>query len=232
MHLIRNSQIWGLPYFRQRLRKFVSGAEPKIERIWVTLADHYEPMWRNADLGTGQSRVAAWRSAWPKIATRCRRDSAGKSPRYTFFFPQEEYHSTLLEPLAEMTRDRIADVEIHLHHDGEGAQDFIDRISTFCEVLHTEHGLLREKDGKLAFGFIHGNWALDNSRPDGRWCGLNNEIQLLRDLGCYAALCRPAILPRRLIWLIQFIIAMMIQHGRSPLITAVLWHPVPPQEIC
>ena len=36
------------------------------------------------------------------------------------------------------------------------------------------------------FGFIHGNWCLDNSRADGRWCGLNNELILLRELGCYA----------------------------------------------
>lgn len=42
---------------------------------------------------------------------------------------------------------------------------------------------------------MHGNWALDNSRKDGRWCGLNNEISLLRDTGCYADFtlpCSPA----------------------------------------
>jgi hypothetical protein len=43
------------------------------------------------------------------------------------------------------------------------------------------------------FGFIHGNWALDNSRPDGRKCGLNGEIALLRDLGCYADFTMPSL---------------------------------------
>ena len=43
------------------------------------------------------------------------------------------------------------------------------------------------------FGFIHGNWALDNSRPDGRCCGLNGEIALLRDLGCYADFTMPSL---------------------------------------
>ena len=119
-------------------------------------------------------------------------DSVGNAPRYTFFFPEEEYHPTLLEPLAEMVRNGIADVEIHLHHDGEGRQNFIDRISGFCGALDSEHGLLRERDGKLTFGFIHGNWALDNSRPDGRWCGLNDEISVLRDLGCYADFTMPS----------------------------------------
>jgi hypothetical protein len=156
------------------------------------MGNHYEPMWQHADLRTAQSRVALWRSAWPTIANRCKPDSAGNPPRYTFFFPQEEYRPTLVEPLAEMVRDGIADVEVHLHHDGEGRQNFIDRITSFCDVLHGKHGLLRERDGKLTFGFIHGNWALDNSRPDGRWCGLNDEIQTLRDLSCYADFTMPS----------------------------------------
>jgi len=167
-------------------------SKPPVERIWVTIADHYEPRWRRADLNTAQTRVAAWRSAWPEIASRCKRDSVGNTPQYTFFFPEEEYHPSLIEPLAEMVRMEIGDVEVHIHHDGEGRQNFIDRISGFCTVLDSEHGLLRQCDGKPAFGFIHGNWALDNSRPDGRWCGLNDEIRLLRDLGCYADFTMPS----------------------------------------
>ncbi len=91
-----------------------------------------------------------------------------------------------------MVRNGIADVEIHLHHDGEGRRDFIDRITRFCKVLSGEHGLLHEHNGKLTFGFVHGNWALDNSWPDGRWCGLNDEILILRDLGCYADFTMPS----------------------------------------
>lgn len=158
----------------------------------MTLADHYEPMWGGADLRTAQARVALWRSAWPTIATHCQPDSAGNPPVYTFFSAEEEYHPTLVEPLAEMVRNGIADVEVHLHHDGEGRQNFIDRIVSFCEVLHGEHHLLRERDGRLTFGFIHGNWALDNSRPDGRSCGLNDEIRILRNLSCYADFTMPS----------------------------------------
>ena len=192
MQLIHNSQIWGPSYIRQRLRQITQRAAPPLERIWLTIADHYEPKWRRADLSTAQSRVALWRAAWPEIARRCRPDSLGNAPRYTFFFPEEEYHPTLIEPLAEMVHEEIADVEVHLHHDGEGRQNFVDRISTFCKTLHNEHGLLRKRNGKLTFGFIHGNWALDNSRPDGRLCGLNDEIRVLRDLGCYADFTMPS----------------------------------------
>jgi hypothetical protein len=192
MQLIHNSQIWGPAYIRQRVRQITQLAAPPLERIWVAIADHFEPKWRNADLSTAQSRVARWRAAWPEIARRCKPDSAGNAPRYTFFFPEEEYHPTLMEPLAEMVCEGIADVEVHLHHDGEGRQNFVDRITSFCSVLDNEHGLLRRRDGKLTFGFIHGNWALDNSRPDGRWCGLKDEIRLLRDLGCYADFTMPS----------------------------------------
>jgi hypothetical protein len=192
VQLIRNSQIWGPSYVRQRLRQITQLAVPPLERIWVTIADHYEPMWQQADMSTAKSRIDLWRVAWPEIAKRCKPDSVGNSPRYTFFFPEEEYHPTLMEPLAEMVRDGIADVEVHLHHDGEGRQNFIDRITSFCSVLDGEHGLLRKRNGKLAFGFIHGNWALDNSLPDGRCCGLNDEIRLLRDLGCYADFTMPS----------------------------------------
>jgi len=192
VQLIHNSQIWGPSYLRQRLRQITQRTASPLERIWVTIADHYEPKWRRADLSTAQSRVALWRVAWPEIARRCKPDSVGNTPRYTFFFPEEEYDPSLLDPLAEMVRDGIADVEVHLHHDGEGRQNFVDRISSFCSVLHNKHGLLRKRKGQLTFGFIHGNWALDNSRPDGRLCGLNGEIQVLRDLGCYADFTMPS----------------------------------------
>jgi hypothetical protein len=192
MRLIYNSQIWGPTYIRQRLWQATQRVAYPLEHMWVTIADHYEPRWRRADLRTAQSRVGLWRAAWPEIAKRCKPDSVGNTPRYTFFFPEEEYHPTLMEPLAEMVREGIADVEIHLHHDGEGRQNFVDRISSFCRVLDSEHGLLRKREGKLTFGFIHGNWALDNSRPDGRLCGLNDEIRVLRDLGCYADFTMPS----------------------------------------
>lgn len=159
-------------------------------RVWLAIADHYEPFVGAADEGRASERVELWCQQWPSIAERyC--DSAGRSPKYTFFYPQEEYRPYLMEALARMTRSEIADVEVHIHHDGEGEQNFVDRISGFQETLLHEHGLLRKHQGKIGFGFIHGNWALDNSLPNGRWCGLNNEITLLQQLGCYADFTMP-----------------------------------------
>ncbi len=98
----------------------------------------------------------------------------------------------LLDGIAEMVRLGVGDVEVHLHHDRETRNAFIQKVNEFCRRLTDDHGLLRKQDGRTAFGFIHGNWALDNSRPDGAFCGLNGEIALLRDLGCYADFTMPS----------------------------------------
>jgi hypothetical protein len=161
------------------------------KRVWLMIADHFEPFWRGADEATARRRVELWCQRWPEIAAR-HRDSAGRPFGYTFFYPEEEYRPELLDPLAEMAQTGIADVEVHIHHDGEGEQNFVDRMSRFTDTLFHRHGLLRKQNGKIAFGFIHGNWALDNSLPDGRWCGLNNEITLLKQLGCYADFTFPS----------------------------------------
>jgi hypothetical protein len=185
---VRYTHLWLPGYVATRLRRLGEG--PPTD-VWVAVADHFEPRWNGADERTARERVAVWRARWPGIADR-HRDSEGRRPVYSFFYPQEEYGPELLEPLAEMAREGVADVEVHIHHDGDGEAAFKQKMRDFLEVLHGGHGLLRRPDGKIAFGFIHGNWALDNSRPDGRWCGLDNEISILRDLGCYADFTLPA----------------------------------------
>jgi hypothetical protein len=183
----RNAHLW-LPGY---VRSLLETAPARPERVWLLIADHFEPYWGRADASRARTRVQRWRDEWPAIAGR-HQDSLGRRPIYTFFYPQEEYDPHALDLLAEMAREGIADVEVHLHHDGQGEQDFRRRIEGFLEVLRRRHGLLRELEGRTTFAFIHGNWALDNSRPDGRLCGLDNEIRLLRDLGCYADYTMPA----------------------------------------
>ena len=188
MRLPRHAELWFPGYVRNRLAQ---RAAPSGSRVWVVIADHWEPYRGNASDETAAARFTAWMQHWPRIAAR-HADSTGRPPQYTFFYPQEEYRCRFLDALAEMKSRGIADVEIHIHHDGEGERNFVDRMSGFIETLATRHGLLRKHGGRNVFGFIHGNWALDNSRPDGRFCGLNNEITLLRDLGCYADFTMPS----------------------------------------
>jgi hypothetical protein len=184
----RNAHLWLPQYLWWRF--FVRPRTPP-SHLWLVIADHFEPLWQKPLPDVAAARVARWREAWPRVAER-HRDARGRPPVYSFFYPEEEYRPELLEPLAEMTREGIADVEVHLHHDQDTEASFVDRVSRFLQALHGNHGLLRHDSGKLRFGFIHGNWALDNARPDGRWCGLNNEITLLSRLGCYADFTMPA----------------------------------------
>ena len=188
MTLPRHAELWFPGYVRSRLRNWRATAS---SRVWVALADHWEPYWLKPSDDVARERVEVWSRYWPQIAAR-HADSLGRPPQYTFYYPQEEYRPAFLDSLAAMVRQGIADVDIHIHHDGEGEQNFLDRMTGFIDVLSNRHGLLRRHNGRTVFGFIHGNWALDNSRPDGLCCGLNNEITLLRDLGCYADFTMPS----------------------------------------
>ena len=191
LRLPRHAERWLPGYLCSRVNALAGRARHGMpSRVWVAIADHFEPYWRRPGDETALARVRRWRDRWPEIASR-HADSAGHRPVYTFFYPQEEYHPRLLDLLGEMVRQGVADVEVHIHHDGGGRQEFVDRVGGFCETLHQDHGLLRKVDRRVRFGFIHGNLALDNSLG-GRWCGLNDEITLLGQLGCYADFTMPS----------------------------------------
>jgi len=194
MKLPRHAELWLVPYLRNRADQLLlrNGQSSGPARVWLAIADHFEPFWATGSLEVAQQRIGRYEAQWPRIANSSPRDAAGRKPKYTFFYPQEEYRPELLRRLAGMVQQGIADVEVHIHHDREGREDFIRRVRGFCELLFHEHGLLRYVDGQVRFGFIHGNWALDNSLPGGLWCGLNGEIRLLHDLGCYADFTMPS----------------------------------------
>jgi len=183
-----SASVWLPGYATSRLGQFGGGP---IKRIWVAFADHFEPGWREPEYRPSMARVDYWCTRWPEIAAR-HVDSAGRPPCYTFFYPEEQYDPRVMDRLAALRRSGIGDVEVHLHHDGDTEANFVDCMGTFVERLDSRHGLLHRHGDRILFGFIHGNWALDNSLPGGRFCGINNEISLLRDLGCYADFTLPS----------------------------------------
>jgi hypothetical protein len=124
----------------------------------------------------------------------CFRDSDGRPPRHSFFFPIEQYRHEYLDDLAELCREGYGEVEVHLHHENDTAENLRRQLTTFKEALVGRHGLLsrHRRTGALGYAFIHGNWALNNSHPDGRWCGVDNELDILRETGCYADFTFPS----------------------------------------
>ena len=136
-------------------------------------------------------RLRNWRTGYPVLNGRFR-DASGRGPRHTFFYPVEQYQQEHLEILAELCAETGSEIEVHLHHDGDTEETLRQQIERGLENL-TRHGALSmDTAGRLRFGFVHGNWALANSRPDGRWCGVPNELGLLRELGCYADFTFPS----------------------------------------
>jgi hypothetical protein len=161
--------------------------------VFFCFVDHFEPLWLGADKKTGIERVEAWRKKYPQLVDGFR-DNGDSPPQHVFFYPQEEYIPECLDKLSELQRGGYGEVEIHLHHDNDTSAGFREKIEWFKDKLHNEHGMLRRDPttGRLAYGFIHGNWALDDSGVGGRWCGVRDEITVLRDTGCYADFTYPS----------------------------------------
>jgi hypothetical protein len=115
--------------------------------------------------------------------------------RHTYFYPAEEYDCELVDQLAEFCHGGWGEIEIHLHH-GISAPDTAERtrhaLIEFRDVL-SAHGCLSRENGigLPRYAFVHGNWALANS-AQGRFCGVDSEMQILAETGCYADFTLPA----------------------------------------
>jgi hypothetical protein len=188
----RHMHRWLPAYLRTARRRRLPRPDEDVH-VLICIADHYEPRADGADHARALRRVQAWVNEYPRQLGRFR-DSDGRPPRHTFFFPIEEYEPEYLDLLGELCRAGYGEIEIHLHHDRDTADNLRRELLTFKDTLAHRHGLLaRHRDsGEIAYGFIHGNWALCNALGDGRHCGVDNELDILRETGCYADFTYPS----------------------------------------
>ncbi|MBL8524572.1 MAG: hypothetical protein JNN20_12845 [Betaproteobacteria bacterium] len=187
----RQIHTWFWAYVRHQRRV---GALPPVTgptHVMFCFVDHYEPLAAGADDELGMRRVDRWATEYRKVAGAFR-DADGCHPIHSFFYPEEEYRPQYLDVVGALCRDGFGEVEIHLHHDHDTPAGLTDKLSRFTTTLKSRHGLLPTLNGGTPFAFIHGNWALDNSRGDGRWCGIDNELIVLREAGCYADFTLPS----------------------------------------
>lgn len=193
MYNSRNTDIWIRSYLESLLRKRAVFTQGAVRHLHFMIADHFEPYCGNAGVETAHRRVARWCDEYSRLGSAVS-DSVGETPKHTFFYPEEEYDPVVLDQLATLCREGAGDVEIHLHHDNDTSSGLRDKLVRFKNILHKSHGLLRRSSetGEILFGFVHGNWALDNSRRDGRWCGVNDELRVLKEAGCYADFTLPS----------------------------------------
>jgi hypothetical protein len=173
--------------FRRRPRR-----DTGTKHVLFCLVDHYEPLWHRPPRDVAIERVRNWLVKYPGVVDRFR-DNSGRTPQHSFFYPEEEYIPECLDMLATLRDKGYGDVEIHLHHDKDTSEGFREKILGFKHTLHDRHGLLHKNPstGGVEYGFIHGMWALDDS-ANGKWCGVKDEITVLKETGCYADFTFPS----------------------------------------
>ena len=187
----RNIHLWLGAYIRQDWRAPVKAGTT--QHVLFCFVDHYEPMWRKPSYEVECQRVQRWRDDYPKLCEGLF-DADGRQPIHSFFYPGEEYRPEHLDKLVEICRMGLGEIEIHLHHDRDTEAGLRDKLQSFTRTLVDRHDALPvdPKTGQPQWAFIHGNWALDNAHPDGVGCGVDNELIVLREEGCYSDYTLPA----------------------------------------
>lgn len=184
--MVRAFDRWLLPWLLQSRRRHPGGRR----RVLLAVCDHFEPF-HHTDRSGALDRMAVWRREFPRMVERFR-DAGGHPPKHTFFYPVEQYDAAVIDSLAALCRETGSEVEIHLHHDRDTPGGLEAKLEQGKRDLGG-HGLLsRDADGAVRYGFIHGNWALNHSHPQGRGCGVDREIPILRRTGCYADFTMPS----------------------------------------
>jgi hypothetical protein len=177
-------------------------ATPGSVHLIIALADHFEPA--VAHDGSGPERVGEdeqerrlehWCREYPKLVDSWR-DQDGRAWSHTYFYPAEQYDRALIERLAEHCHAGWGEIEIHLHH-GTAVPDTAENtarlLTEFRDRLANAHQCLSylSGEGPPRYAFVHGNFALANS-AGGRGCGVDSEMQVLAETGCYADMTLPA----------------------------------------
>ncbi|MBF0331138.1 MAG: hypothetical protein HQL17_04315 [Candidatus Omnitrophica bacterium] len=190
--MLNNIHLWLKDYFCQMPTRLMSRRPGVPVHIVFSIVDHFEP--RNGGVSQVKEleRTRRFLAKYEELVKK-HKDHAGIPPRYSFFYPIDEYTRECVDRVADFCCKGYGEVEIHLHHQGDTEESLRQKLFQAVEVFKS-HGLLStdQATGAVRYGFIHGNWSLCNSRPDGKWCGVNEELKVLRSTGCYADFTLPS----------------------------------------
>ena len=193
---------WNLPWLAWypfvRANSLLQAGSVEKKHIIFTIANHLEPSWSEnglLDVDVQLRRLDEYR----KLARKTGEAVLGADKtkfRHTNFFPAEQYDRRILEILAEMQAEGLGETEVHLHHGvdkPDTAENLRRTLTEYRDCLAEEHKLLSRfaGDAQPKYAFVHGNLALGNSH-DGRFCGVDNELQILQETGCYVDMTLPS----------------------------------------
>ncbi len=152
--------------------------------LMLLFVDHFE-------LNGHADRLEAWEVRYPEIAKR-HQDSDGQHPKHSFFYAMDLMHEHELERLQHLVTEGVGEFELHWHHSHDTSETFVQKLYDAMDIFHKYGYMKPYKEGqKACFSFIHGDWSLANARGE-NFCGVDNEIELLMEAGCYGDYTFPA----------------------------------------
>src|SRR5215471_3485018 len=106
----RNLDCWLGDYIRQIPKRRAPRPGHPVH-VLLCIADHFEPQHGKVVPAVARSRINRWVNNYPRLFYRFR-DSDGRPPQHTFFYPLEQYHPKEVESLAELCRAGYGEVEV------------------------------------------------------------------------------------------------------------------------
>ena len=155
----RGLRRWLGGYLLETPRRRVPRPDEEVHLL-LCFADHFEPKANRASPPVAAARVQYWVQQYPRQFGHFR-DSDGRPPRYTFFYPIEEYEPAYLDALAELCRAGFGEVEIHLHHDQATADQL-------ARSYRTSRNCWRIGTACCPASAIRANWLTLSSTAIGR----------------------------------------------------------------
>ena len=173
-------------------RRLGSRRPPGVTHVLFCKTDHFEPVAaRRSSVARERARMRTWLEQYPRLAAQ-HWDSDGVPPQHTWFYPAEAYRAEYLDQLSGMVARGLGEIELHLHHGFDTSATLRAKIEEGL-ARFAEHGALvpDETPRRHTYAFIHGNMALDNGMGDARLCGVDDELTVLQETGCYADFSMP-----------------------------------------
>ena len=154
----KSMHIWMFSHIGYVIKNALASKPRGLTHIMFCFVDHYEPKWENPAREIEKERVDTWLKKYPELADRWR-DSDGKSPQHTWFYPAEEYEQDHLEKLSALCRRGYGEIELHLHHHDDTSEGVRAKIHEAIRQFGN-HGALHTVDESSGprYAFIHGNW--------------------------------------------------------------------------
>ena len=181
----KHIHVWLLDDLRRRCWRMGRQPDPQqVIDLMVLCVDHFE--WNNQ-----QDRIDAWQKHFPELMHK-HRDADGCMPKHSFFYALDLMQEHELALLKTWVASGYGEVELHWHHQHDTPSSFTQTLDAALPRFQAHGHLLPYDNQPACFAFIHGNWSLANARG-AEFCGVDNEIALLKQRGCYADFTFPAL---------------------------------------